>query len=127
MSKKEPLMSHDPLADLGIEETPTSVDADVQNKGDPDSALQFAASLTIGDVGDFYEVCHQALDDSGPFILDAEAVEVIDGAGIQMIAACVKEAIEQGREVRWQSTSEALVRAARIMGVDESLSLNTSA
>jgi len=121
MSKNKPLVSHDPLADLGIEEAPAPVGADAPDT--ENSVLQFEASLTISDVGDFYEVCHQALENTGPFVLDGEAIEVIDGAGLQMIGACVKEAIEQGREVRWQATSAALVRAAQVMGLDEILGL----
>ena len=103
-------MPHDLLADLGIEEVAEPVIEEVAEV--EGSVLRLDASLTIGDVGEFYEVCHRALDNTGP---------------LEIIGACIKEAIEQGREVQWQSTSEALIRAARVMGLDESLGLDQAA
>lgn len=108
-------MSPDPLADPGIEAAPAP--------GAAQSVLRLEASLVIGDVGEFYQACHRALENAGPLTIDGSAIEVIDGAGLQLLAACVKEAVGQGREVCWQAASDALRRASRVMGVDQPLGL----
>ena len=111
-------MSHDPLAEL---------DASVASAADEVTAeprvLSLVPSLTIVDVGEFYEACHAALHTTGPLLIDGSAVEVIDGAGLQLISCCVKDAIDNGKEVQWQQVSEALARSSAIMGLSSALAI----
>ena len=124
MSKNKPVMSHDPLADLDfdIEDARETVSECVPNT--QGSVLRLESSLTIREVGEFYGVCQAALECCGPLTFDGGEIEAIDGAGLQLIAACVKQAIEQGREIRWQAKSEALIGAAGVLGLDKLLGLD---
>ena len=142
MSKKTPVMSHDPL--LGLEDdaaatgeetiSEPSVDAGLAAGGDAEvmeaaaSEASFALpdSLTIADVDELHKTLNGLLVNDGVLELDGGDVEMVDGAGLQLLAALFKEAASRQKVLRWQATSDALRRGAQDIGLSELLSLDAS-
>lgn len=59
--------------------------------------------------------------------LDGRAVERIDTAGLQLLAAFVRELGERHHAIHWAGASPALAGAARQIGLDAALGLDTVA
>lgn len=139
MSKQKIVMSHDPLADLdeGDAGAPVSVRSPDQKEAldasadeAPGSALEnslsleLPSSLTIADVGEIYALLRDALQQDAEVTLDGSSVDVIDGAGIQLLAALFKEASEKQLTIRWSGASDPVVQAAAQMGLSSVLMLD---
>ncbi len=122
MSKKQPVMSHDPLADL-----PAS---DVQDDVAPASSqddrglVVLPATITIADLGGLHAAFAAKLAQGGPLQLDGGEVETIDGAGVQLLAALFKAGREKGFAIEWSATSEKVIQAARQLGLSAHMQLN---
>ena len=56
--------------------------------------------------------------------IDGRDVDIVDGAGLQLLAAFVKDLIGKTVEVSWVGASDNLVRAARQFGVYNALGLD---
>lgn len=59
-----------------------------------------------------------------PLQLNAQALQRIDTAGMQLLIALFRDAAEEQRKVAWQSTSPALLAAAQYIGATEILALS---
>ncbi len=134
MSKKKPVMSHDPLAELAGEamgevvmvpetapeaepaETPAAA-------GGADEVLQLPEALTIAEVAACQEQLLLQLQSEHEIVIDGSAVENVDGAGIQLLVAFVKDGVGAQRPLRWQGCSDRLRNAAAQMGVAHALQL----
>ncbi|MBN2646988.1 MAG: STAS domain-containing protein [Thiotrichales bacterium] len=57
-------------------------------------------------------------------LLDADAVETIDSAGLQALIVLIRHAQQQGKQVLWQSPSDALCQAANKLGLGSALQLD---
>ncbi len=66
------------------------------------------------------------LDAADSVTLDISAVQRIDTAGLQVIAAFIRERESQGREVQWRGQAPALETAARLLGLGTLLKLPTA-
>lgn len=133
MSSKQPVMSHDPLADLQ-DEAPGEVvqvpegasaaaKADEQQAPAVDGPLVLESSLTIADVGDYQASLMAYLEIGDKVVIDGSGVDTVDGAGLQLLTAFVKEAIEKHNGVSWSGASDSLLRSARQFGVHAALQL----
>jgi anti-anti-sigma regulatory factor len=91
-----------------------------EHAGNP---VQLGESLMIQDVAQAMEAFRQALELGGAFTIDAANLEQIDGAGLQLLCAALRDARAQGVEVVWRDASERLRQAARDLGVDAELAL----
>lgn len=60
---------------------------------------------------------------SEPVVVDATALEQIDAAGLQLLAAFVASRTQDGGEVRWQHPEGVLADAAGVLGLQGLLSL----
>ena len=65
----------------------------------------------------------EILRDPAPVTLDIASVQRIDTAGIQLIAAFVRERDALGLQVEWRGAASAFTSAARLLGVAASLRL----
>ena len=65
----------------------------------------------------------ERLDDSGTVQIDASAVERIDTATLQLLAAFVRDLRADGRLVEWTHCSAVLRRAAHSLGLTSALDL----
>lgn len=78
--------------------------------------LSISGSLDISAVSVLREQLLNALDSARPIAIDASAVERADAAAIQLLYAFVLEARRRAVTVTWRDPSEALQRAARVLG-----------
>ena len=67
----------------------------------------------------------ERLDESGPVQIDGTTVDRIDTAGLQLLAAFVRDLRADARGVEWVGCSEALKKAARSLGLGAALGLST--
>lgn len=59
--------------------------------------------------------------------MDAHAVERIDTAGAQVLAAFVRERAAQARTVEWLGLSETFLEAVRLLGLNSTLNIADTA
>jgi len=126
-------MSHDPLDDI-TDETPGDVsvvpDAVTETRpaevaGDSvDDRLVLPENLTIGEVGDYHEMLLHYLDRESAVRIDGQALQVIDGAGMQLLLAFVKDAVARSLDVHWIGASSRLLGSARQLGVSKAMQLD---
>ena len=127
MKKKQPVMSHDPLADIADNSaTEQSAESVSEPEGQaatkkPGGPLLLPSSLTIADVASVHTELLDRMVLAAPFQLDASDVENIDGAGLQLLAAAHKTAAERGIAMHITNPSEVLVRSAVQVGLESAL------
>ena len=83
--------------------------------------LSISGSVDISGVLALREQLLRALDSARPIAIDASAVERADAAAIQLLYAFVLEARRRAVTVTWRDPSDALQRAARILGLEDVL------
>ncbi len=86
-----------------------------------------AAECTVADASSLKAHLAKLLDDAGTVTLDISAVQRIDTAGLQVIAAFIRERESQGRRVEWRGHAPALWNAAELLGLGDLLKLPTPA
>jgi ABC-type transporter Mla MlaB component len=80
-------------------------------------------STTLRDVTALQAELADRLDESGPVQIDASAVQRIDTATLQLLAAFVRDLRADARLVEWIECSAALRRAAHSLGLTSALDL----
>ena len=121
MSKKQPVMSHDPLAGLDdpvAMAMPGPVNhagsrGDAGSSGDDATVVVLESTLTIADAAELHEALLGHVRATTPLVLDASDVEIVDTACLQVIAATFRTAAEKGIPVRIDAPSECFVGAVR--------------
>ena len=91
----------------------------------PPAAGVFAlsAECTVAQSAALKSGLQSLLARSAPITLDVAALQRIDTAGMQLIAAFVRERESRGRQVKWRGAAPALISAARLLGLAPALSL----
>lgn len=79
--------------------------------------LSIAGSVDISEVSALRERMLAALDAGLPIRLDVSAVERADTAAIQLLCAFASDARRRGLGVEWHEPSDALRRAATLLGL----------
>jgi anti-anti-sigma regulatory factor len=79
--------------------------------------------LTIVEVAEMHQQLIQLLDAGGGVELNAADTENIDGAGLQLLAAFIKDAKNRGVPVSWGKSSDVVREAAGQVGLTEALGL----
>jgi ABC-type transporter Mla MlaB component len=87
-------------------------------------AFAVAAECTVADASSLKAGLAKLLDESGIVTLDVSAVQRIDTAGLQVIAAFVRERESEGRQVEWRGSAPALTAAAKLLGLSSFLKLS---
>jgi anti-anti-sigma regulatory factor len=87
-----------------------------------DSLLRLG-SATLRNVTAFQAELAERLDESGSVRIDASAVERIDTATLQLLAAFVRDLRADDRLVEWTQCSAVLRRAAHALGLTGALDL----
>lgn len=96
-----------------------------EEKNDPTGivSLQFDGMLDIRQAGELKQTLVQALEKTQSVILQAQAVERADTAGLQLLTAFFIDARAKEIGIVWQSPSEPLIKAAELLGLTKVLSL----
>ncbi len=77
----------------------------------------------INKVSDYYELFNQLLNNEKNIIINAESVQRVDGAALQLLVAFFHEAESLSVNISWKGVSTAFREAAEILALTESLSL----
>lgn len=80
-------------------------------------------STSLRNVNAFQAELAERLDESGTVQIDAGAVERIDTATLQLLAAFVRDLRADARLVEWLACSAVLRRAAQSLGLADALDL----
>jgi anti-anti-sigma regulatory factor len=85
--------------------------------------LRLPPQATIRDAVQLRTLLLEHLEEAAPVELDASAVERIDTAVLQLLAAFLRDRRARQRAVVWRTCSEAVTRAARTLGLQDALGL----
>lgn len=80
--------------------------------------------LDISAVADLYQQLNHALEQEGVVNLQADSIERIDTAGLQVFVSFIQEMKRRDRVLHWQDPSEALMRSANYLGLKKILLLD---
>ena len=89
----------------------------------PDRPVTLAAECTVAEADALKSELAGRLDEPGPVTVDVSALQRIDTAGLQLLAAFVRDRREAGRAVEWHGQAPALQAAAGILGLNNMLEL----
>ncbi len=91
------------------------------------NALVLRPECMLSDAAALKQRLCALLPHEGTVTLDAGAVERIDTAALQLLAAFIRDRRLAGRPVEWRAVSDVLSCAARVLGMDVMLSLTEAA
>jgi len=81
----------------------------------------FNEVLDITQVMEYYEQFNRLLNSHKEITLNAEKVERVDGAALQLLLAFVKEAAKLNVSVVWSGVSGSFVTCARYIALEDEL------
>lgn len=87
------------------------------------SALTLAAECTVADADALQSALAQRLEQPAAVIVDVSGLQRIDTAGLQLLAAFVRDRRTAGRAVEWRGRAAALDTAAGLLGLSDMLEL----
>ena len=85
--------------------------------------IELEARITIVQAADIHRTLVQRLASGRPLVVDGTRVEEIDTAILQLLASLWLSSRERGIACTWHGASDALRRAARLIGLAELLQL----
>ena len=88
-----------------------------------DGSLTLAADCTVAEVDALKAALARRLEESQPVTLDVSALQRIDTAALQLLAAFVRDRRTAGRAVAWSGRAPALEAAAGLLGLHHMLEL----
>jgi len=88
-----------------------------------DGALILAADCTVAEADALKSALAGRLDESEPVTVDVSALQRIDTAGLQLLAAFVRDRRTAGHTVAWRGRAPALEAAAGLLGLHHMLEL----
>lgn len=91
------------------------------------SVLTLPAQCTLPHASALQASLLEALAADADVQLDASAVEVVDTAALQVMAAFLIELRQQGRRAQWQQIAAPLHAAAKQLGLQQVLGIQTRA
>ena len=89
----------------------------------PDAVLRLPAQCTIRDAQQLLAQLQVHIEESSPIYIDAALVERVDTAALQLLVAFMRDRKTENRAVVWLDCSDAMVRAARALGLAGALAL----
>jgi ABC-type transporter Mla MlaB component len=91
--------------------------------GQRDKSLILAAECTVAGADTLKAQLARRLGESSPVTVDVSALQRIDTAGLQLLAAFVRDRRTAGRAVAWRGRAPALEAAAGLLGLCAMLEL----
>jgi ABC-type transporter Mla MlaB component len=88
-----------------------------------DGSLLLAAECTVAQADTLKSELGRRLQEPAPVTLDVSAVQRIDTAGLQLLAAFIRDRRTAGRAVTWRGQAAALTTAAGLLGLNDMLEL----
>ena len=94
--------------------------------GDNEKVFNLGGNLTIAGVAELQRDMISILESGGPVVLQGGEIKQIDGAGLQLLAAFIQEAMESDVSIRWDGLSDTLRQNTRLLGLTEILVKETA-
>jgi ABC-type transporter Mla MlaB component len=94
-----------------------------RTRGQRHKSLILAAECTVAGAETLKEELAWRLGESSPVTVDVSALQRIDTAGLQLLAAFVRDRRTAGRAVAWRGRAPALQAAAGLLGLYAMLEL----
>jgi phospholipid transport system transporter-binding protein len=88
-----------------------------------DGSLRLAAECTVAEADGLKAKLGRLLQATAPVTVDVSALQRIDTAGLQLLAAFVRDRRTAGRAVAWRGRASALETAAGLLGLRDMLEL----
>lgn len=85
------------------------------------SALTLTAECTVAEADAFQAQLARRLQEPGAVTVDVSELQRIDTAGLQLLAAFVRDRRTAGRAVEWRGRAAALETAASLLGLNDML------
>ncbi len=104
-----------------------TVEAKLESVATDLGVLDLGDSLVISNVLEWHQKIVPIFDGAEKIILDGSKIDQIDGTGLQLLAALIKEAGTKGIDVAWKGNSETLRDAAAQLGLSGVLCLDATA
>jgi phospholipid transport system transporter-binding protein len=92
-------------------------------RGRRNESLILTAECTVAEADTLKSELARRLDEPEPVTLDVSALQRIDTAGLQLLAAFVRDRRTAGRAVAWRGRASALDSAAGLLGLSDMLEL----
>jgi anti-anti-sigma regulatory factor len=92
----------------------------------PDGVLRLPAQCTIRDAAQLLAQLLVHIERAAPVYIDASQVERVDTAALQLLVVFLRDRKAEQRAVVWLDCSDAMVRAARTLGLAGALSLSAA-
>jgi ABC-type transporter Mla MlaB component len=92
-----------------------------------DGSLRLAAECAVAEADALKSELARRLQEPQPVTLDVSALQRIDTAGLQLLAAFVRDRRTAGRAVAWRGRAPALETAAGLLGLRDMLELQGEA
>ncbi|MGH8299361.1 MAG: STAS domain-containing protein [Steroidobacteraceae bacterium] len=88
-----------------------------------DGALTLGAECTVAEADSLKAALASRLAGPEPVTVDVSALQRVDTAGLQLLAAFVRDRRTAGRTVQWRGRASALEAAAGLLGLKDMLEL----
>jgi len=88
-----------------------------------EGALRLAAECTVAEADAIKSQLEQRLHESACVLMDVTALQRIDTAALQLLAAFVRDRRTAGLAVEWRGPAPALQTAAALLGLNDMLEL----
>ncbi|CAK0775176.1 putative STAS domain-containing protein [Gammaproteobacteria bacterium] len=116
------MLNHDPLADIEAlsaqrDAATQALSAPLPGPIQPIQHFDLGEFLVIQEVMSLFDTLKQILIRESVLQLEISRLERVDGAGVQLLCALVKEANTVGARIEWVGHSDALQESARRMGL----------
>jgi len=86
-----------------------------------DNTICFDGVLDITLVFQYYERFNEILNNHKSVVINAEKIEKVDGAGLQLLVTFIKSAKNLNLEVTWSGVSDDFKKSASLIGLSDSL------
>lgn len=121
---EEPVRAEEPISDEPVVEQVVSAVEEPEMTDSSKSTIDLGESLTIRDVAEVYEqLVTESTATVDGFVLSAGELQQVDGAGLQMLTAFVREVEGRGATLSWSAASDPLTEGAVHMGLTDALRL----
>ena len=101
----------------------TAAECSGQHDAVEDTHLALPGTVRIGAVAELYARLQPLAQNAAPVTVDVFAVESMDTAAYQLLAAFANERQQRSRGVTWHGPSEAFCSGAHLLGLDSQFGL----
>jgi anti-anti-sigma regulatory factor len=81
------------------------------------TSVVFGTVVDISQARALYDGMNKLLSRNSPLLMDVSGIERIDTAAIQLLVMFHRTALDRGVEIQWKSSSEAVLLAVALLGL----------